>query len=217
MTQANKPHTFANGTNADADEVNANFDEIYLKYNDHDELDTTVHGVGTSSIASTADIDTHENKDTGVHGVGTSTVATTGDIDTHEGKTTGVHGVGTSTVATEEDISNHNNQDNAHNDRITTNENDISNLITIVDDGRWDVFSTTSIPSDIEVTFFITNSNFHLKYIDNENNNTYTHDTGISTGPIAANGRRFILFNAGWDSSTDFVNVRFTVFEISLP
>ena len=101
--------------------------------------------------------------------------------------------------------------------RITTNENDISNLITIVNGGRWDVFSKGTPPSDIEVTFFITDSNFHLKYIDNENNNTYTHDTGISVGPISANGRRFILFNASWDLETKFAYVRFTVFEITLP
>ena len=129
----------------------------------------------------------------------------------------GIDEVATQANSNESRITTNEDDISSNEGRITTNENDISNLITIVDDGRWDVFSTTSIPSDIEVTFFITNSNFHLKYIDNENDNTYTHDTGISTGPIAAKGRRFILFNAGWDSSTDFVNVRFTVFEISLP
>ena len=52
MTQANKPNTFSNDTNADATQVNANFDEIYSKYNEHDVASSNIHGVGGSSIAS---------------------------------------------------------------------------------------------------------------------------------------------------------------------
>ena len=78
MTQANKPHTFVNDTNADAEQVNANFDEIYSKYNGHDGSSANIHGVGSSGFASTsyADgkaseaetnskqyTDTHEEKD----------------------------------------------------------------------------------------------------------------------------------------------------------
>ena len=174
-------------TVANLDRIDVGIDEVVTQSNSNESRITTNED----------DISNHEGRIT----------TNEGDISNHEGRIT----------TNESKLDTIQGSETVVDGRITNNENDISNLITIVDDGRWDVFSTTSIPSDIEVTFFITNSNFHLKYIDNENDNTYTHDTGISTGPIAANGRRFILFNAGWDSSTDFVNVRFTVFEISLP
>jgi len=82
MTQANKPHTFVNDTNADAEQVNANFDEIYSKYNGHDGSNANIHGVGSSGFASQNDIDGHSNLTTGVHGVSGSNVASEGYVDT---------------------------------------------------------------------------------------------------------------------------------------
>ena len=84
MTQANKPHTFSNDTNADATQVNANFDEIYSKYNGHDGSSANIHGVGSSGFASQNDIDDHSNLTTGVHGVSGSNVAGEGYVDAAE-------------------------------------------------------------------------------------------------------------------------------------
>ena len=83
MTQANKPHIFSNDTNADAEQVNANFDEIYSKYNGHDGSSANIHGVGTSGFASQNDIDDHSNLTTGVHGVSGSNVASEGYVNSY--------------------------------------------------------------------------------------------------------------------------------------
>ena len=129
----------------------------------------------------------------------------------------------------EDDISNHegrittNEDDISSNEgRITTNEFKISNLITEVDSGTWEVFRLNALvveepPSDIEITSFRTNSNFHLRYIDNENDNTYTFDTEIEVQVR----RRFILFSGRsyFSDLTDeyIVEVEYTVYEITLP
>lgn len=63
MAQADKPYTFANDNNADATQVNADFDEIYSKYNDHDNSNSNVHGVGSSGLVSENDLnDTVDTK-----------------------------------------------------------------------------------------------------------------------------------------------------------
>ncbi len=65
----------------------------------HAVLTTGIHGVGSSTVASVANITTHAALDTGVHGAGASTLATEADIASHAALTTGVHGVGAGTVA----------------------------------------------------------------------------------------------------------------------
>ena len=53
-----------------------------------------VHGVGTASVASTANITTHSNLTNAVHGIPAgSTMAMTADIVTHSNLTGGIHGV----------------------------------------------------------------------------------------------------------------------------
>jgi hypothetical protein len=59
---------------------------------DHAAAATGVHGAGTSTLATTANITTHANL-TATHGAGT--IAAVADITNHTALTTGIHGLGT--------------------------------------------------------------------------------------------------------------------------
>jgi hypothetical protein len=60
--QASLPYATSNGTTADGGEVDADFDEIYSKYNAHDTAVTGVHGAGAGTIATTTNSLTLTNK-----------------------------------------------------------------------------------------------------------------------------------------------------------
>jgi hypothetical protein len=60
--QASLPNAIANGETSDGSKVDANFDEIYSKYNDHDTSVSGVHGLGTGVVAGTTNSQTLTNK-----------------------------------------------------------------------------------------------------------------------------------------------------------
>jgi hypothetical protein len=74
--QASLPNAIANGETSDGAKVDADFDEIYSKYNDHDTSSSGIHSLGTGTVVGTTNTQTLTNKTL-------ATPVVTGDIYTN--------------------------------------------------------------------------------------------------------------------------------------
>jgi hypothetical protein len=76
--QASLPNAIAPGDLADGSKLDANFDEIYSKYNDHDTATTGIHGLGTGVVVGTTNSQTLTNKTIGAATVSGDATFSTG-------------------------------------------------------------------------------------------------------------------------------------------